>query len=790
MPKPHDVTVSLFDGVRTAVRGAWSGSWSDFVDVELPALVAERRPTKKSLPGVILAEVDGKRDDAHTGAHTALLIDVDALPDNDLGALQKKASAYTCAVYETPSSTDEAPRVRVIVALRRPLPPEAVPAARRELAKALGLDPDRCGTAGALAASQVMFAGRLKGTRPRGLWTYEGEIYAPRKVDLGKARRVPRPWQGTKTTTAEASASTETGRGVPDLSAIAKHVPPAGQDGDRHSLVRALGGWLARRGYDPDDIAEAVREQIPASDPAERASQAHSAAERVRQGEDAPGWEALERWSEAYARGASTLRRLERQCRDPNEPKEFQGVWSVWWSENYERLAERFAERARARRLECPALDAPPPGAAQDGTGLHLHPATGWPWILQLDNFFWLHDVRERTYRRREVRTSELEASVARHMAGLLSDDDMNPRGGALKRDWVAVVDTLRSDYTARAHTYDPQTRTLTLSALRWTDRPPRRHLHIERWFRALFGALYDAAAQWIASLVALDRPAPCLYLSGGHNLGKSLLASGLAQLWSLSIPAKMKEVISDFNESTASCPLVFTDEGFPEKLNFLEFREMITEHARRVNPKNRPKLTVDGCARFIIAANNEDVLRYQKIGTLTRADLEAIGDRLLVVPCHDAAREAVNAIDTTAAASHEIAEHALWIASTVQLEPHGRMAAKPGGGERILAGVVAGRSAEVLQRIREMVAGVGELGERAGVRLPRNAKRAEAEVWVNVPRLLEAFAGRVPLTAVKECCESFALRPGTEQHKSVGENLRWRVLDRARLNEAFARLD
>lgn len=783
------IVCTLFAGIRPAPRDVWRGTWEAFVADCLPALLERQARDKKRLAGFVLAEVDGKRNEANVGAHTALVIDVDALPDADLGALLKRAAKYRAVVYETPSSTDEAPRVRVIAALDEPLAAEAVPDARRALAEALRLDPDACGTAGALPASQVMFAGRIKGTRERGLWVYEGKrTYAP-----PAAPPTPSPLRRSPRST-ERRAPKKLKPGAfdfsspPDLTPIAKHVPPAGLDGDRHTLVRGLGGWLARRGYALDAIAEAVRLQIPSSDPEERAAQARDAAERVRADLDAPGWEALMSWAERYAKGPSTLRRLERKCRDPREPLGFGGIWSEWWAGYWPRYeAAANAPRSVTDGEQTLTLE---PGAhgELDATGLHLHPSTGWPWILQCKGSYWLHRVAERTYHP-EVQASELEASVARDLAGLVSEEDRTPT--ALRSAWIKPLRALRATYTARTHTYDPEERTLTLAALRWTQRTAKRHASIDQWLRALFGSGYAAAAQWLASLVALERPAPCLYMAGPKGLGKTLLADGLAALWQCPSPVDMAEAIDSFNEATAECPLVFTDEGFPEDLNFSTFRKMVTQHSRRVNVKYRAKYAVEGAGRYMIAANNEDVMRYQKFGTLSADDLDAIADRLLVILCCVEARavlETHHHEELTRWAQGEIAEHVLWLAETVALEPSGRMAAKPGGGERILASVVAGRSSDVLDRIREAI-GTGALGEKSGVRVPK--REAEA-VYVNVRRLMSTFDGRVPLGAVSECCDSFALTGrGVEQHKSAdGENLRWRVLSRLRLDEAFAKLD
>lgn len=778
-PAPLDVVASLFDGIRPSVCDTWRGTWQAFVDEILPALVGAEASTKTALPGFVLAEVEGKRSDATCGPLTALAIDVDVVPDPD--ELLAECAAYTCAVYETPSSGATYGRVRVIVALAEPLPGELVPDARRAFAEALGLDPNASGVAGAQAHSQVMFAGRLAGTRERRISTFEGKVFEPPAVVPAK----PRSAVGSSTRNGMRSSEADLpppSAGAwppaePDLSAIEAVIPPAGQDGDRHRLVRALGGWLARRGFQPPSIARAVG-RLPSARPSERAAQALDAANAAVRGGEAPGWAALEAWCQAYG-DETTLGRLEAANRDPREPEGFDGVWSEWWAGYFSRLLER------------QAVSALPAGAGIDGTGLRLA-GTGWPMILQKGTFYWIHGPE--TYLH-EVSSSELIAAVARELSGCFDEDDLTR--AELDKGWVRPVTDLRASYVTRAHTYDPDSNTLTLAALRWTKRLARRHAHIDRWLRALFGGAYEAGSQWLASLAALDRPAPCLYFAGPKGVGKSLLANGLAAIWGLDMPAEMAEAISDFNESTGECPIVFTDEGFPEGLDFSAFRKMITEHARRVNRKNRPKYTVKGCARFFIAANNEDLLRYQKTGTLTADDLEAIADRLLVVTCSQAqaqaARDALRRVDTDAAASHEIAEHVLWLAATTPLQPKGeRMAAAPGGGEKILIGVVANRGADVLSKIHDAL-GMGQShAAKLGVYVSKNWPD---EVRVHVPTLSRALSesfSRAGRSEVSEFCGSLAPpgRAGAVDTRVGESNIKLRVIDRAKLDEARGRLE
>jgi hypothetical protein len=125
---------------------------------------------------------------------------------------------------------------------------------------------------------------------------------------------------------------------APDISAIANQVAPAGVNGEgRHEIVRALGGYLARRGYTPKAVAEAVREHFPSDKPHARARQAWQAARRAWLGLPVPGW------TELVARfGDVVVRRLEADVRDPAEPEHFAGgVWSAWWWRYWPRLVAR-----------------------------------------------------------------------------------------------------------------------------------------------------------------------------------------------------------------------------------------------------------------------------------------------------------------------------------------------------------------------------------------------------------------------------------------------------------------
>lgn len=102
---------------------------------------------------------------------TLLVIDVDIVADaNALVAAARKESEHGL-VYESPSSTTDAPRVRVVVPVSRPITPDECRASRLAFAELLGLEPGS-GPEGAIDAAKLFFAGRLHGTPKRKVWRW------------------------------------------------------------------------------------------------------------------------------------------------------------------------------------------------------------------------------------------------------------------------------------------------------------------------------------------------------------------------------------------------------------------------------------------------------------------------------------------------------------------------------------------------------------------------------------------------------------------------------------------
>lgn len=347
---PGPVTVSIFRGTSPYAGSEVTLPWAEFV-AGLPDLLQETRPSKLELPAITCCAFrDGYRSNATTGDHTALLIDVDAC---EADALLAACARWTCAVYESPSSTYDAPRFRVIAALAEPYPAHAVAEARSAFARALGLDPLASGVAKAAAPAQLYFAGQVEGTRPRAVVSFDGEVWTP--PPAGEAPEL-HDGQG------EATEPLYGPDHIPDLAPLVQAILPDPADplqrrrGGR-DVSRAIGGYLARQHFHPEAIYRAVFEQIPSDQPDVRAELARETAEQYYSGDP-------------RAAGYTTL--LERFGEDVVEAQAAALV---------DPADRAWIERTLARRVEPAPLPLDPPAAGTDahvGADAVLGALPGW----------------------------------------------------------------------------------------------------------------------------------------------------------------------------------------------------------------------------------------------------------------------------------------------------------------------------------------------------------------------------------------------------------------------------
>lgn len=201
-----------------------------------------------------------------------------------------------------------------------------------------------------------------------------------------------------------------------------------------------------------------------------------------------------------------------------------------------------------------------------------------------------------------------------------------------LCHDYGTVSDNLVVDFTASHSFFDEDSSTFHQAAcpIRPTVKPERVP-EIESWLNTIGS---ETLLDWLAFLPNLSNPAKALYLWGPPNTGKSFLPMLCSRLWTTVGPTVGENLLSDFNDAVARCPLVFCDEQLPVdfrgRRGTERFRKEIQAMSRPYNAKHKKTATMIGALRFVIAGNHPDLIETDD--TLTMADVEGIRQRLDVV--------------------------------------------------------------------------------------------------------------------------------------------------------------
>lgn len=257
-------------------------------------------------------------------------------------------------------------------------------------------------------------------------------------------------------------------------------------------------------------------------------------------------------------------------------------------------------------------------------------------WIIQKDNTFYvLCDGRYRRYTGKDVTGGALR-DLAPAISSGVDLFTVTQKGQRLKtplelvRDYGNVAEGIIVDMVAQRASYDAATRTFTEAPCPLRLIPAVFHEGVDRWLRLLGGKSADRLMYWLACLPKLDEPCAALYLEGAPRTGKTLLACAAARFWTTERPTELDEVLANFNEALAKCPLVFGDETVPKdargQMRTPEIRELVQARQRPLKRKNLPNSTLRGCVRMILAANNKGLLQTHE--QLTEHDIEALVER------------------------------------------------------------------------------------------------------------------------------------------------------------------
>jgi hypothetical protein len=650
-------------------RGAFSKTPATQEDHEWPELVAELaklarvtvRDDKRKLPAFTLGTLTEPYNvNANYADHTALVIDVDSCPQETLDALD--ALGLSLFAYASPSdpNPDGTRRVRIVAELSEPIAPGDVRHARRAFAELLDIGPG-CGVETADAVSQIMFAGRLQGTPVRETWRTEGE---PLDTQALVATPLTKQWRKTPKPSAVAplerlAVADPDERTQALLEALAPHWAD-GEVAERRKVLRALGGYLARRGWPDEQIAAVAQGLAPDRPVTNRVALAVECARAARLDDNAAGWSSLAEWSPDAAAV------IESVAKDPREPDGFPGVWVPAFAKMFERAAALTEAPEADDTAETFA-----PASTESGEPLFLCSRKSSMVLIRESD-----ELGHRPIHEKRVRLRIRELGWSQGMVPLYGK-------GGKPLSTEAILEANGASYTHTAYafanrvtTYDPSGEGKVTIGYPLTPLAARFDADADAWLRALAGAHYERLAVWIASCAQehINRLSACLIVMGRADSGKSMLGHALAHMWGQTPPA-LALTCAQFNADLLRCPILVDEEAqlFGSKaLSTKRFRDVIQSVGRSVEFKGLERSELTGALRAIVSCNGYSDLRFSDLGG--PAVIEALRDRMLVLDATERAEACKRPLARLRMPNDHrvdldrVARHMMWLCEGVEL--------------------------------------------------------------------------------------------------------------------------
>jgi hypothetical protein len=210
---------------------------------------------------------------------------------------------------------------------------------------------------------------------------------------------------------------------------------------------------------------------------------------------------------------------------------------------------------------------------------------------------------------------------------------------------------------------------------------PPRKidpayHEQVDTWLRLLGNTQAESLLDWIATIGQLEDQTSALYLSGKAGAGKTLLAHGLARLWTDGGPTELGDVVGgNFNSGIGRCPLVFGDEDI--KCSTADLRRLVGSSAHTLKRKYLPNMDLVGSLRVILADNSGRML-IQTGEELGLDDIDAVASKFLHIAVDDAPVDYLKSLGGRVGTDDwvtgdKVAAHALWLRDNRVVKSGGR---------------------------------------------------------------------------------------------------------------------
>ncbi|MDP6423647.1 MAG: hypothetical protein QGG14_02840 [Planctomycetota bacterium] len=356
--------------------------------------------------------------------------------------------------------------------------------------------------------------------------------------------------------------------------------------------------------------------------------------------------------------------------------------------------AESKLASGRAERVQEAALYAPEVLSPLDAEALARAAAMAGGLVCEHRGAYYVYDVRGGEGYVGPLKGTGLPAALRRCLVGVPGFSYQTPRPNAppvLKSGPKLVeeygVDLEGVHYHAvppDGGAFDVERRLAHLPAYRWNEWPAVWHPIADELLRAMMGIQYGRVEVWLSKFRDLGQPLPALTLVGSRGTWKSRLSQTLSRFWGppeSPTPCDASQVLNRFSGPLLVNPVVWSDEqlarsdtgkAIPEA-----YRRSITERAHAVERKGLDPVTLHTATRHLISVNDVDKVFG---GEVDAASVEATIERFLIVQVDG---DAVGAFEGRWAGRPELArlrsgesllEHVRWLEEGVQSVSRGRL--------------------------------------------------------------------------------------------------------------------
>lgn len=372
-------------------------------------------------------------------------------------------------------------------------------------------------------------------------------------------------------------------------------------------------------------------------------------------------------------------------------------------------------------------------------------------WIVQRASSYYVFcEGRYLSPLTREELPTSLQRDLARSPIETTAEDKAGNKRPRNVREILdsssTVARSVEASMALQKSFYSPVSQTFYEAVCPLRRLVPTEHPEINRWLELMGG---EKLLDWVASVSRLDRQAAAIYLDGPPGVGKTLLATGLARLWTTGGCSELGRVLDGFNETLVNCPLVFADESLPQRKGIsAELRRFIGSTSRTLNRKFLPQVALNGAVRVIIAGNNDRLLETGDEHSTN--DLAAVAGRFLYIKCDEAPVDYLKRLGGPPVLEHWvkrdlIAEHSLYLRGVRVVDESARFLVEgdPTAFHDHLA-TTSGMSGLVCEWLVRFLA---EPGATSGPLI----QIGEGEVWINTEALAKdsVWTPRVPSAKV-----------------------------------------